>query len=59
MPIVSIQDRYNITDRDSEDALTYCQKEKMGFIPLAAAILLILSIKTSSRLNSAWFLNFF
>jgi hypothetical protein len=31
----------------------------MGFIPLAAAILLILSIKTSSRLNSAWFLNFF
>ena len=41
------------------DALTYCQKEKMGFIPLAAAILLILSIKTSSRLNSAWFLNFF
>jgi len=35
MPIVSIQNRYNITDRDSEDALNYCAKEKMGFIPWA------------------------
>jgi len=35
MPIVSIQNRYNITDRDSEDALKYCEKEKMGFIPWA------------------------
>src|SRR6266536_3617907 len=35
MPIVSIQNRYNITDRDSEAALTYCEKEKMGFIPWA------------------------
>src|SRR5216110_529312 len=35
VPIVSIQNRYNITDRDSEDALNYCQKEKMGFIPWA------------------------
>src|SRR5256714_4558411 len=35
MPIVSIQNRYNITDRDSEDALNYCEKEKMGFIPWA------------------------
>src|SRR5213596_3112628 len=35
MPIVSIQNRYNITDRDSEAALNYCQKEKMGFIPWA------------------------
>src|SRR5436309_5272224 len=33
MPIVSIQNRYNITDRDSEAALNYCAKEKMGFIP--------------------------
>ena len=33
--IVSIQNRYNITDRDSEDALNYCEKEKMGFIPWA------------------------
>ena len=35
MPIVSIQNQYNITDRDSEPALEYCQKEKMGFIPWA------------------------
>src|SRR5882724_3400168 len=35
VPIVSIQNRYNITDRDSEDALNYCAKEKMGFIPWA------------------------
>jgi pyridoxine 4-dehydrogenase len=35
VPIVSIQNRYNITDRGSEDALNYCEKEKMGFIPWA------------------------
>src|SRR5881296_441217 len=35
VPIVSIQNRYNIADRESEDALNYCQKEKMGFIPWA------------------------
>ena len=35
MPIVSIQNRYNITDRESEAALNYCAKEKMGFIPWA------------------------
>ena len=35
VPIVSIQNRYNITDRASEDALKYCEKEKMGFIPWA------------------------
>src|SRR6266568_3946335 len=35
VPIVSIQNRYNITDRDSEAALNYCAKEKMGFIPWA------------------------
>jgi aryl-alcohol dehydrogenase-like predicted oxidoreductase len=35
LPIVSIQNRYNITDRDSEDVLNYCEKEKMGFIPWA------------------------
>jgi pyridoxine 4-dehydrogenase len=35
LPIVSIQNRYNIEDRDSEDALSYCEKEKMGFLPWA------------------------
>jgi pyridoxine 4-dehydrogenase len=35
LPIVSIQNRYNITDRESEDVLKYCEKEKMGFLPWA------------------------
>src|SRR5438876_1991261 len=35
LPIVSIQNRYNIEDRESEEALNYCEKEKMGFLPWA------------------------
>lgn len=35
LPIVSVQNRYNIEDRGSEEALAYCEKEKMGFIPWA------------------------
>src|SRR5438874_8172342 len=35
LPIVSIQNRYNIEDRDSEDVLSYCEKEKMGLLPWA------------------------
>src|SRR5213079_1883371 len=35
LPVVSIQNRYNITDRDSEEVLSYCEKEKMGFLPWA------------------------
>jgi len=30
---VSVQNRYRIADRGSEDVLEYCEKEKMGFIP--------------------------
>jgi pyridoxine 4-dehydrogenase len=33
IPIVTVQNRYSITDRGSEDVLEYCEKEKMGFIP--------------------------
>jgi aryl-alcohol dehydrogenase-like predicted oxidoreductase len=33
VPIVSVQNRYSIADRASEDVLKYCEKEKMGFIP--------------------------
>ncbi|HEY4764969.1 MAG TPA: aldo/keto reductase [Candidatus Sulfotelmatobacter sp.] len=33
VPIVSIQNRYSVADRGSEDVLEYCEKEKMGFIP--------------------------
>jgi pyridoxine 4-dehydrogenase len=33
VPIVSVQNRYSITDRGSEDILEYCEQEKLGFIP--------------------------
>ena len=33
VPIVSVQNRYSITDRGSEDVLEYCEEQKMGFIP--------------------------
>src|SRR5436189_3642792 len=33
VPIVSVQNRYNIQDRESEDVLGYCEKEKLGFLP--------------------------
>lgn len=33
VPIVSVQNRYNIEDRESEDVLSYCEKENLGFLP--------------------------
>jgi pyridoxine 4-dehydrogenase len=33
VPIVSVQNRYSITDRGSENVLEYCEKEKIAFIP--------------------------
>ena len=33
VPIVGVQNRYNIEDRESEDVLVYCEKEKLGFLP--------------------------
>src|SRR5258705_3805068 len=33
VPIVTVQNRFSVTDRGSEDVLAYCEKEKMGFIP--------------------------
>src|SRR5437868_1161622 len=35
VPILSVQNRYNLTDRDSQDVLDYCEKEQMGFLPWA------------------------
>jgi aryl-alcohol dehydrogenase-like predicted oxidoreductase len=35
VPIVTVQNRYNITDRKWEDTLTFCEKEKIGFMPWA------------------------
>jgi pyridoxine 4-dehydrogenase len=33
VPIVSVQNRYNLTDRSSEDVLDFCEREGIGFIP--------------------------
>ena len=33
VPIVSVQNRYSVTDRGSESVLEYCEQEKMGFVP--------------------------
>jgi pyridoxine 4-dehydrogenase len=33
LPIVSVQNEYNIEDRTSEKVLVYCEKESLGFLP--------------------------
>ena len=33
VPIVSVQNRYNLADRHSEDVLNECEKEGVGFLP--------------------------
>jgi pyridoxine 4-dehydrogenase len=33
VPVVSVQNLYNLTDRSSEDVLDYCEAEGIGFIP--------------------------
>src|SRR5256712_10665065 len=35
VPIVTVQNRYNITDRKWENTLDYCNKEHIGFMPWA------------------------
>lgn len=35
VPIVTVQNRYNVTDRKWENTLNYCEKEKIGFMPWA------------------------
>jgi aryl-alcohol dehydrogenase-like predicted oxidoreductase len=32
-PIVSVQNRYNLTDRAAEDVLSYCERRGIAFIP--------------------------
>ena len=32
-PIVSVQNLYNLGDRESEDVVEYCTRENLGFIP--------------------------
>ena len=33
VPIVSVQNRYNLADRANEEVLNYCEREGLGFIP--------------------------
>jgi aryl-alcohol dehydrogenase-like predicted oxidoreductase len=33
LPIVTVQNLYNLTNRQSEKVLEYCEREKIGFIP--------------------------
>src|SRR2546430_1150675 len=33
LPIVSVQNQYNIEDRGYDDVIAYCEKEDLGFIP--------------------------
>jgi pyridoxine 4-dehydrogenase len=33
VPVVSVQNRYSVADRGSEDVLEYCEKKNIGFIP--------------------------
>ena len=35
VPVVSVQNRYNLADRGSEDVLVHCQAHGIGFIPWA------------------------
>jgi len=33
VPIATVQNRYNVTDRASDDVLDYCEQHNIGFIP--------------------------
>jgi pyridoxine 4-dehydrogenase len=33
IPVVSVQNRYSLADRGSEDVLEYCEREQIAFIP--------------------------
>jgi aryl-alcohol dehydrogenase-like predicted oxidoreductase len=33
LPIASVQNRYNVADRKWDNALAYCEKERLGFMP--------------------------
>ena len=34
-PVATVQNRYNLADRSSEDVLTTCERQNIGFIPWA------------------------
>src|SRR5437773_5512130 len=52
VPIVSVQNRYNIEDRKSEDVLVYCEKKNLGFLtgfPIGGGV----GLKSDNPLNVA------
>jgi len=56
VPIVTVQNRYNLTDRDSEDVLEMCEQENIGFIPwfpIAAGTLENATLKQVAEKNKA------
>lgn len=57
VPIVSVQNRYSITDQAADDVLNYCEKENMGFIPwfpLAAGRVSRATDASISNLAARW-----
>jgi pyridoxine 4-dehydrogenase len=55
VPIVSVQNRYSVTDRGAEDVVEYCEKENLAFIPwfpLAAGR--VSRASTLSKLAEQW-----
>ncbi|HUL02236.1 MAG TPA: aldo/keto reductase [Gemmatimonadales bacterium] len=33
VPVVSVQNRYSVSDRRADDVVTYCERERLGFLP--------------------------
>lgn len=53
VPIVSVQNRYNLTDRASEDVLNECEKEGIGFLPWYPLAASSLASDTSPLIQAA------
>ena len=53
VPIVSVQNRYNLSDRHSEDVLIECEKEGIGFLPWYPLAASSLATDTSPLMQAA------
>ncbi|MDY7226612.1 aldo/keto reductase [Hyalangium rubrum] len=53
VPIVSVQNRYNLADRASEDVLNECEKEGIGFLPWYPLAASSLASDTSPLIQAA------
>ncbi|MGC2127750.1 MAG: aldo/keto reductase [Methylovirgula sp.] len=56
-PVATVQNRYNIVNRASEDVLIYCEKHNIGFIPAAPLAAGALARPSSALLEIAKALN--